>query len=457
MQQDKLKKTLKLAWSKGLSLFMAMAGAILLVFLLFRFDSILDQILRVCNILMPIIMGIVIAYLLNPVVEFYERHLDRSLGKFIEKKTKKKVSMRGLSIFISVIIVLAVIALLIMMVVPQIYTNISNLVYSLPEQIQNLVGKLMELAKNNEKVRNAINGFYDNFMNYITNWIKSDMLGQVSVVIDGIMGIFGTAVNCLVAFIVAIYVLLSKETFRRQIKKVINAFFNERQTNVIVSVVKESDKIFGGFISGKIIDSFIIGVICFVCCLILRMPYVALVSVIVGVTNLIPFFGPYIGAIPSAVLILLDSPSKGIVFIIFIAILQQVDGNLLGPAILGESTGLSAFWVLFSILLFGGMWGIIGMIIGVPLFAVIYRIIADFINWKLQKKELSCVTDQYRNLRTIREEEGKKAEYITYTKEELMAKKAAKKQHWDERKEKQKEKMLYYKEKICSSEQNKKK
>lgn len=387
MQQDKLKKTLKLAWSKGLSLFMAMAGAILLVFLLFRFDSILDQILRVCNILMPIIMGIVIAYLLNPVVEFYERHLDRSLGKFIEKNTKKKVSMRGLSIFISVIIVLAVIALLIMMVVPQIYTNISNLVYSFPEQIQDLAGKLMELAKNNEKVRNAINGFYDNFMNYITNWIKSDMLGQVSVVIDGIMGIFGTAVNCLVAFIVAIYVLLSKETFRRQIKKVINAFFNERQTNVIVSVVKESDKIFGGFISGKIIDSFIIGVICFVCCLILRMPYVALVSVIVGVTNLIPFFGPYIGAIPSAVLILLDSPSKGIVFIIFIAILQQVDGNIIGPKILGQSTGLSPFWVVFAIFLGNGLFGIVGLFIGVPLWAVVYYLIKRYVNYRIRIKE----------------------------------------------------------------------
>ncbi len=387
MQQDKLKKRLKLAWSKGLSLFMAMAGAILLVFLLFRFDSILDQILRVCNILMPIIMGIVIAYLLNPVVEFYERHLDRSLGKFIEKKTKKKVSMRGLSIFISVIIVLAVIALLIMMVVPQIYTNISNLVYSLPEQIQNLVGKLMELAKNNEKVRNAINGFYDNIMNYITNWIKSDMLGQVSVVIDRIMGIFGTAVNCLVAFIVAIYVLLSKETFRRQIKKGINAFFNERQTNVIVSVVKESDKIFGGFISGKIIDSFIIGVICFVCCLILRMPYVALVSVIVGVTNLIPFFGPYIGAIPSAVLILLDSPSKGIVFIIFIAILQQVDGNIIGPKILGQSTGLSPFWVVFAIFLGNGLFGIVGLFIGVPLWAVVYYLIKRYVNYRIRIKE----------------------------------------------------------------------
>ena len=387
MQQDKLKKTLKLAWSKGLSLFMAMAGAILLVFLLFRFDSILDQILRVCNILMPIIMGIVIANLLNPVVEFYERHLYSRLGKFIEKKTKKKVSMRGLSIFISVIIVLAVIALLIMMVVPQIYTNISNLVYSLPEQIQNLVGKLMELAKNNEKVRNAINGFYDNIMNYITNWIKSDMLGQVSVVIDRIMGIFGTAVNCLVAFIVAIYVLLSKETFRRQIKKVINAFFNERQTNVIVSVVKESDKIFGGFISGKIIDSFIIGVICFVCCLILRMPYVALVSVIVGVTNLIPFFGPYIGAIPSAVLILLDSPSKGIVFIIFIAILQQVDGNIIGPKILGQSTGLSPFWVVFAIFLGNGLFGIVGLFIGVPLWAVVYYLIKRYVNYRIRIKE----------------------------------------------------------------------
>ncbi len=152
--------------------------------------------------------------------------------------------------------------------------------------------------------------------------------------------------------------LLSKETFRRQIKKVINAFFNERQTNVIVSVVKESDKIFGGFISGKIIDSFIIGVICFVCCLILRMPYVALVSVIVGVTNLIPFFGPYIGAIPSAVLILLDSPSKGIVFIIFIAILQQVDGNIIGPkdfrtvnralSILGGICDLPWKWIVWN-------------------------------------------------------------------------------------------------------------
>ena len=339
------------------------------------------------NAVASIIMGIVIAYLLNPVVEFYERHLDRSLGKFIEKKTKKKVSMRGLSIFISVIIVLAVIALLIMMVVPQIYTNISNLVYSFPEQIQDLVGKLMELAKNNEKVRNAINGFYDNFMNYITNWIKSDMLGQVSVVIDGIMGIFGTAVNCLVAFIVAIYVLLSKETFRRQIKKVINAFFNERQTNVIVSVVKESDKIFGGFISGKIIDSFIIGVICFVCCLILRMPYVALVSVIVGVTNLIPFFGPYIGAIPSAVLILLDSPSKGIVFIIFIAILQQVDGNIIGPKILGQSTGLSPFWVVFAIFLGNGLFGIVGLFIGVPLWAVVYYLIKRYVNYRIRIKE----------------------------------------------------------------------
>ena len=387
MQQDKLKKTLKLAWYKGLSLFMAMAGAIILVFLLFRFEAILDQILRICNILMPIIMGIVVAYLLNPVVEFYEKHLDRSLGKFIEKKTNKKVSMRGLSILISVIIVIAVIVLLIMMVVPQIYTNISNLVYSLPEQIQHLVGKLMELAKNNEKVRNAINGFYDNSVNYITNWIKSDMLGQVSVVIDRIMGIFGTAVNCLVAFIVAIYVLLSKETFRRQIKKVINAFFNERQTSVIVSVVKESDKIFGGFISGKIIDSFIIGVICFVCCLILRMPYVALVSVIVGVTNLIPFFGPYIGAIPSAILILLDSPSKGIVFIIFIAILQQVDGNIIGPKILGQSTGLSPFWVVFAIFLGNGLFGIVGLFIGVPLWAVVYYLIKRYVNYRIRLKE----------------------------------------------------------------------
>lgn len=386
-QNNRMKHTIKAAWAKGFSNFLALAGAILLVFVLFEFDSIMAQVTRICNILMPIIMGIALAYLINPVVEFYERKLDATLGKAIEKKKGKKPSMRGLSILISVVIIIAIIVFLIMMVVPQLVSNITNAVVLLPEQIQDLVKKVTELARNNEHAQQLISEFYDGTVKYFTNWVKTEMLGQVSVVINGIMGIFGTAVNCLVAFIVAIYVLLGKDTFKRQIKKVTKAFLTERQSQVLSSIVKESDKIFGGFISGKIIDSFIIGGICFVCCLILRMPYVALVSVIVGVTNIIPFFGPYIGAIPSTILILLDSPSKGIIFLIFVIILQQVDGNIIGPKILGQSTGLSPFWVVFAIFLGNGLFGIVGLFIGVPLWGVVYYLIRRFVNYRIRKKE----------------------------------------------------------------------
>lgn len=389
MEQDnRMKHTIKAAWAKGFSNFLALAGAILLVFVLFRFDSIMAQVMRICNILMPIIMGIALAYLINPVVEFYEKKLNATLGAAIEKKKGKKPSMRGLSVLISVSIIIAIIAFLIMLVVPQLVSNITNAVVLFPEQIQGLVKKITELARNNEHAKQIISEFYEGTVTYFTNWVKTEMLGQVSVIINGIVGIFGTAINCLVSFIVAIYVLLGKNTVKRQVKKVTNAFLTERQSQVISSILKESDKIFGGFISGKIIDSFIIGVICFVCCLIMRMPYVALVSVIVGVTNVIPFFGPYIGAIPSTILIMLDSPSKGFVFLIFVIILQQVDGNIIGPKILGESTGLSPFWVVFAIFLGNGLFGIVGLFIGVPLWGVVYYLIKRFVNYKIRKKEL---------------------------------------------------------------------
>ena len=320
---NKMKHTIKAAWAKGFSQFLALAGAILLVFVLFKFDAIMAQIVRIINILMPIIMGIVLAYLINPMVEFYDRKLSNSLGKAIEKKWGKRPSMRGLSILISLAIIIAIIVVLIMMVVPQLVSNITNAVSLLPDQIQDLVKKITELAKNNDKAKEIITELYNNGISYFTEWVKDNMLGQVTFVINGIMGIFGTAVNCLVALIVAIYVLLSKDTFKRQIKKLVSAFLPERHIQVLSSILRESDKIFGGFISGKIIDSLIIGAICFVCCLILRMPYVALVSVIVGVTNVIPFFGPYIGAVPSTILIMLDSPSKGVLFLLFIIIYSR--------------------------------------------------------------------------------------------------------------------------------------
>lgn len=348
---NKMKHTIKVAWAKGFSQFLALAGAILLVFVLFKFDAIMAQIMRIINILMPIIMGIVLAYLINPMVEFYDRKLSNSLGKAIEKKCGKRPSMRGLSILISLAIIIAIIVVLIMMVVPQLVSNITNAVSLLPDQIQDLVKKITELARNNDKAKEIITELYNNGISYFTEWVKDNMLGQVTFVINSIMGIFGTAVNCLVAVIVAIYVLLSKDTFKRQTKKLVSAFLPERHIQVLSSILKESDKIFGGFISGKIIDSLIIG------------------------------------AIPSTILIMLDSPSKGVIFLLFIIILQQVDGNIIGPKILGESTGLSPFWVVFAIFLGNGLFGVVGLFIGVPTWGVVYYLIKRYVNYRVRKKE----------------------------------------------------------------------
>ncbi len=199
----------------------------------------------------------------------------------------------------------------------------------------------------------------------------------------------------LVGIIISIYVLMSKEEFIGQSKKLMYALLPGKSANAVIHTVHKSNEIFGGFISGKILDSMIIGVLCFICLYFMKMPYALLVSVIVGVTNVIPFFGPYLGAVPSTILIMLASPIQGVYFIIFILILQQFDGNILGPAILGESTGLSSFWVVFAILVGGGIFGILGMIIGVPAFAVIIYVIRRMVNYILEKKQLPLDSKEY--------------------------------------------------------------
>ena len=230
-------------------------------------------------------------------------------------------------------------------------------------------------------------------LNALQTWIQSGFLKDFNVLFgrltNGIISFFSTTLNIVIGVVVAIYVLNGRKTFKRQSKQIIYAVFSRKHAVAVIDTLRDSNEIFGGFIAGKLVDSLIIGILCFLVLSILRMPYTVLVSVIVGVTNVIPFFGPYLGAIPSAILILLASPTKGLIFIVFIIILQQFDGNILGPKILGQSTGLTAFWVVFSILFFGGLFGIIGMLIGVPLFAVIYRIIGNIVKYRLNQKGLT--------------------------------------------------------------------
>lgn len=197
------------------------------------------------------------------------------------------------------------------------------------------------------------------------------------------------------------YVLASKEKFAGQAKKILYATFKPVRANVILETIRKSNEIFGGFISGKILDSAIIGVLAYIVLSIMKMPDTILVAVIIGVTNVIPFFGPFIGAVPSFLIIVLQNPVQGLYFLIFVFILQQIDGNIIGPKILGDSTGLSSFWVVFAIMIFGGLWGFVGMLLGVPIMAVIYYVAQRTVSYFLRKRGLTDATDDYIELERV--------------------------------------------------------
>ena len=273
------------------------------------------------------------------------------------------------------------------------------MVYTLPGQISDVVEKITSIQTDKSPAGIMVRNLLEQGSAALQNWIKQDLLTKVNEVMSnltvGVINFVSEILSFLIGLIVSIYILFSKETFSAQSKKIVYAVFRTDHANMILHLTKKSNEIFGGFIIGKIIDSLIIGVLCFFGLTILKMPYILLISVIVGVTNVIPFFGPYIGAIPSTILILLNNPIKGVYFLIFILVLQQLDGNVIGPKILGNSTGLSAFWVVFSILIGGGLFGFVGMIMGVPTFAVIYYIITMLINHLLEKKKLPLLTSQY--------------------------------------------------------------
>lgn len=386
MEEEKKRISFKEIMLGGMTNFVVLATLMVLFFLIYNFDVIFQVIRTIATILLPVILGVVIAYLLDPLVDRMESLLDKALAKM----KLKKHNMRLPAILICILLFVFCVYLLILLVVPAIIDNITNLINQLPGQITALYYDVMRLMENKPQlsqfVYNIYHSSYQNFTNYLTNWVQNDLIDQVSVLITGMVGLMRFLVDAVVSIIVAIYALQSEDTFKRQIKKIIVAFFNDAQTDKIYVLLAECNKIFGGFISGKVIDSLIIGVICFIVSAILGFPYPMLVSVIVGITNVIPFFGPYIGAVPCTILIFLVSPSKGAEFLVFIILLQQFDGNILGPRIIGESVGLSPFWIIFSILLGSGLFGIVGMLIGVPVFGVIYYLAKSFVNHKLSKK-----------------------------------------------------------------------
>lgn len=385
--------------NRGMTAFVVIILCMLCFFVLLRMDDISKVLKLIFNILRPIIYGLAIAYLLNPIVKTVERYLKPWVEKRFPNFKKTQKLCRGIGIVAALVVMLAVISALFNMLIPELYRSIRNLALTLPGQINEALRNLTVLMSQDTTLGKFFTTFLTEATTFFQNWMRTDLLSQVndfmSHLTEGVFNVVNEVMNAVIGIIVSVYVLYSKEKFSMQSKKIIYALFKPSHANMILHLSIKSNTIFGGFIIGKIIDSAIIGVLCFIGLSVLDMPYTVLVSVIVGVTNVIPFFGPYIGAIPSAILIMLSDPKMGIYFILFILVLQQLDGNVIGPKILGDSTGLSAFWVMFSILLGGGLFGFVGMILGVPTFAVFYYIVNMLINNKLEKRKLPIETDCY--------------------------------------------------------------
>lgn len=357
------------------AIFGAIALNVALFFLIFRFKEFGGVIGKIMAILKPMIYGAAIAYLLKPVCNTYERKLNEHLPSKLKKMSK------ALAITGSMLTMCIIVYLLLIIIIPQVVNSVTSLINTLPDKLNYAASWLEETLKEDTVVANYITENYIMLKDTAIEWISNELIPNMQNIQNILAGV-GIQIwnsvmflkNLLIGLIIAVYLLASRKKFAVQGKMVLYSIVKTKWADKILTELKYADNTFVGFINGKILDSAIIGVICYVCCLIFKFPNAMLVSVIVGVTNIIPFFGPFIGAIPSALLIFIESPLKSLWFLIFIVVLQQVDGNIIGPKILGNSTGLSSFWVLFSILVFGGLWGFVGMVIGVPLFAVIYDI-----------------------------------------------------------------------------------
>ena len=386
--------------ARYLYMMMAVFGAISLsiafFFLLYRAQGLRESVAELVEILNPFIYGGVVAYLLRPMCNGYQDMLEDVLPGKLKRYAK------GIAVTLSMITGVLIVYALIIMIAPQLVESIRNIWNSLPNRVETFLGWVTVTFGENEELLAFLTNTYESLHSEIETWVKNTLIPQMSGVVDivsgvgyGVVKVFQFLLDFLIGLIVAVYLLMSRKKFAKQGKMVIRSIFKPKWAQLVLDEISYVDRMFGGFIDGKIVDSAIMGVLCYIGCSVFKFPNALLVAAIVGITNVIPFFGPFIGAIPSTILILLEEPIKGIWFVVFIFALQQLDGNVIGPKILGDKTGLSSFWVLFAIILFGGIWGLVGMVICVPLFAVIYDLIKKFVYRGLKKNDCIEVWDEY--------------------------------------------------------------
>lgn len=364
----------------------------------------------ILGILEPLTIGLVIAYLLNPLVRLVEKPFNKLFGKMLKKEKTVHSLSRGVSIFFSLSIAITLVSLIVYMLIPELVHTISGLIKDMPAMIDKTTAWYYKTVDDNELLRSI----GDNVLKGIEDWVKnidtSLIMSTAKLLTSGVFTAVGTTLDIVIGIIASIYLLFNKETYFAQIKKLMYAFFDNKRVENFIDTAREGHKITSKYIIGVIIDSAIIGVVCFILMAILRMPYQLLVSVIVAVTNVIPYFGPFIGAIPSAILILLTDPIKGIYFIIMILILQQIEGNLIAPKVIGDTTGLSPLWVMSAIIVGGGLFGFVGMVIGVPVLATLFFIIRKISNAKLVQKNMPTASAEYTHDFTAEPDEALDAE-----------------------------------------------
>lgn len=390
----------------GITAFAVIAAGVLFYFSIDYMGDLVKAIRSLMGILSPFIWGLVISYLLVPSMMMYERKLFRPLVASIKKRRPKvtlsKKLPRVLALILAEIVMLLLIAALIYLIVPQVYDSISAIITNSPAYFESASKAIDNLLHDFPEIEMYATKVFGNITETLTKWATNTLLPSMENIVTnittGVFSVVKAVYNIAIGMIVSIYILYNKEPFIAHYRKALYCIFKPEKARKISSALRFADRTFMGFIVGKLLDSAIIGMICYVGCVVMRMPYDLLISVIIGVTNIIPFFGPFIGAIPSALLVLLVDPKMCLWFVIFIIVLQQIDGNIIGPKILGTSIGINGFWVLFSIVFFGGLFGFWGMLLGVPTFVIIYTAVERAVNRKLESRDLPTDASVYANL-----------------------------------------------------------
>ena len=386
-----MKKYLKI----GITGAAILASGILCAFVLFKMRIIIELLKGITGILKPFLYGAVIAYLLAPLCNKIEEKLFQTFPK-ANRKAKRFICF--IAIVISLCVALAIVWMVIMLIIPQVWDSVMKIIDMVPQKITILNNWIEHMLENQPELQAYFEEFANQAESHINSLLNVDTIQKVQSIINSlsvqVFGVLGVLKNISLGFLISAYLLGSRKLFGAQAGLILHGVFPDKWAGIIEEEIRYTDKMFNGFLVGKIIDSAIIGLLCFAGLSFMGFEAPAFIGVIIGITNIIPFFGPFIGAIPCGLLLLLENPMHCLYFIIFIFVLQQLDGNVIGPKILGNTTGVSSFWVLFSILLFGGMWGVVGMVIGVPLFAVIYDIIRKLVYRGLRKhKRESMITD----------------------------------------------------------------